>query len=741
MDRTQANRTVSVTTPLGEDVLLFKSLSFTEPLGRLFQGELELVSESQNIDFSAIVGQNITVALAKADGTPRYFNAYVSRFAQASNVGLLTRYRATLVPWLWFLTRTSDCRIFQGQTIPQIIKQLFQENGFGDVTDALTGSYAAWDYCVQYRETDFNFVSRLMEHEGIYYFFEHEETKHTIVLADSPGAHQPYPGYGEIAFRSVPDQSGREYVTDWAIEQVVQPGTVVLNDYDFTVPKKSLEAQAHIARDHAQSSFEIYDYPGEYIAAADGSEYAQVRIQELQSQHELASGKTDAMGVSTGYTFQLTEYPRDDQDREYLVTSTQCQISSDEYDSSATGGGSLVFNCRFTAIPASVSYSPPRVTPKPLIKGPQVATVSGPAGEEIYTDEYGRVKVQFPWDRYGKSNETSSCWIRVSQNWAGKQWGSVHLPRITQEVIVEFLEGDPDLPIITGRVYNGDNSVPYGLPGNKTQSGIKSRSSKGGSPANFNEIRMEDKMGAEQLYIHAEKNEDIVVENDKTENVGHNETINIGNDRTETVVHNETITVQNDRVDTVVGNETRTVDKSRTRTVNMNETVTVLLMRTHTVGINEAITVGAAQEVTVGAAQTITVGAVQSTTVGISQTNTIGTSQTNSTGTSQTNTIGTDQTTSVGGSQTNSITSDQSDTVGGGRTTSVTNDDSLTVGKTITINAGDQIIITTGDASILMKKDGSIKISGKDIIINGSGEMDVTASKNITMKGQKILQN
>ena len=732
--RTQAQRTIGVTTPLGEDALLLKAFSYSEHLGRPFHAQLSLASDDATVKFDKIVGQNVTVRLDQVGGGSRFFNGIVSRFAVAG-VGRTASYSAEVVPWLWLLTRTSDCRIFQNKSVPDIIKEVFGDRGFPDFEMALEGSYQPWEYCVQYRETDFNFVSRLMEQEGIYYYFKHADGKHTMVLTDSSSTHEPFPEYDKLTFRPAEGtgDAEREYVSDWAVEQGVQPGAYALTDYDFKSPRKNLRAMTKVKYPNAHATYEMFDFPGEYDQPAEGTSYSKVRIQELQAQHETFSAATDATGVSAGFTFQLVEHPREDQnEKKYLVTSVTYNVAVDDYDSSGNGsggGGGPTVSCRFNAIRAEQQFRPPRLTPRPVVQGPQTAIVVGPGGEEIHTDEYGRVKVHFHWDRHDDSNEKSSCWIRVSQPWAGKAWGGVTIPRIGHEVVVEFLEGDPDQPIITGRVYNGDNPVPYALPANKTQSGIKSRSSPGGSTANFNEIRMEDKKGSEQLYFHAEKNQDIVVENDKTESVGHDETITIGHDRTETVKHdhtktvnnNETITIGNDRTDTVGGNETRSVAKDRTRSVSGNETVTVSLMRTHTVGINEAITVGAAQEVTVGAMQTITVGAVQAITVGANQTTNVGANQSNSIGANQSNTVGGNQSTNVGGNQTTKV--------GAARMTSTAGDDTLQVGKKLIITAEDQITIQTGEASIILKKNGEIVIKGSKISVKGSDEVQIKGSK------------
>lgn len=709
----QSQRTVSLSTPLGEDVLLLAGMSGKEEIGRIFRYELDLLSEQPDkVKFDDLVGQNVTVSLSLSDDETRYFNGHVCNFEQMAEPGHAARYRATVVPWLWFLTRRADCRIFQNMTVPDIIKQVFRDAGFSDFEEGLTASYRTWDYCVQYRETDFNFVSRLMEQEGIYYFFKHEEGVHTLVLCDSISAHKPFSGYEKIKYLpSERSATYTEYVRSCSIGQTVQPGMYALNDYDFKAPAKALHAKSKVARQHAASENEVYDYPGEYRETGDGESYAKIRINELQSQFETVRGTADARGVSTGCTFELTECDVEDLNRELLVTSCNYQIQS---DLDATGG-ETVFSVGFTAIDSKQSFYTPRATPKPVVQGPQTAVVVGPAGEEIYTDEYGRVKVQFHWDRDGKSDENSSCWIRVAQVWAGKKWGAMYIPRIDQEVIVEFLEGDPDQPIITGRVYNASQMPPYGLPADKTKSTIKSNSSKGGGGSN--EMRFEDKKGEEEIFFHAQKDQNIVVENDETLSVGNNETVSVGNDRTETVGNNETITIGTDRTETVgsnetisigsnrtetVGtNETITIGSARTETVGSNETVTVALTRTHSIGVNDMLNVGAAREVTVGGAQAITVGAIQSISVGANQSTDVGVNQ----------------------------------------TTNVGKNDSLKVGKKLSIDAGDEILIKTGKSSILMKKDGTITIKGKDIKIDGSGKIDVKAKKNIVMKGKKILEN
>ncbi len=372
----------------------------------------------------------------------------------------------------------------------------------------------------------------------------------------------------------------------------MRTGGYALNDFDFEKPKADLKVQRANPLEHSQNSHEIYDYPGEYLTTGEGDPYVTSRIQELQADFELCRGDGSARGMVVGGLFQLELYPNETLNKEYLIVSTSLELRSDEYETTDTGAGGEFFRTSISAIDSKTPYRSPRITPKPTVQGPQTAIVVGKKGEEIWTDKYGRIKVQFHWDRYGKLDEKSSCWVRVSQYWAGEKWGSIHIPRIGQEVIVEHLEGDPDRPIVTGRVYNADNMPPYGLPDNQTQSGIKSRSSKSGTPENFNELRFEDKKDEEQVYFHAEKDFDRVVENNDTLKVGFekmdkgDQTIEIYNDRKMTIGNNETleigygikdkgdqtIKVYNDRTTTVGNNETLTVEKgNQSTTVKMGD--------------------------------------------------------------------------------------------------------------------------------------------------------------------------
>src|SRR5215510_12101897 len=656
-------RQIELTTPLGKEVLLFRAMRAREELGRLSEFDLSALSTRGDIGPSEILSKNVTVRLELLSGGFRYFNGYVTRFGQGGMVGRYYQYRMIVRSWLWFTTRTADCRIFQEKTVPEIIKEVFADHPVAVFEDGLAGRYSKRTYCVQYRETDFNFVSRLMEEEGIYYYFDHQDGRHVLKLVDSSSVHKALEHKASIAYYppGKETRADEEFIHACTFNQNVRPGNVAHTDFDFTKPKADLTAKAKLIEKHERADYEIFDYPGEYVQADDGEHYARVRVDELHSDFDRGELECNVREIAVGRTFNFTNAPRRDQEREYLIVGAQYQLQDNAYESSNDEGAS--YHCQFTVQQRRQQFRPARITPAPKVNGPQTAMVVGPGGEEIWTDKYGRVKVQFHWDRYGKKDENSSCWIRVSNPWAGGNWGGMAIPRMGQEVIVDFLEGDPDQPIITGRVYNADQMPPYALPGNATQTGIKSRSSKGGGAANFNEIRFEDKKGSEQVFLHAEKNQDIEVEKDETHWVGndrkktidHDETTQVKHDRTETVGNDEKITIVGNRAITVAKNETITVSGNRTRTVSQNEVVTVGLTRTHTVGVNEAISVGGAQEITVGGAQAITVGGLQSIGVGGTQNVSVGGAQ--STG------VGKDQSVTVGGNQIETIAKDRTTNV------------------------------------------------------------------------------
>ncbi|MCP1673941.1 type VI secretion system VgrG family protein [Natronocella acetinitrilica] len=462
---------------VGSHADTFEVLRFsgTEELGRPFQFVVELLATDDDLDFPQLLGSRLSLVLGLEDGEEeRYFDGCIVAFSQNGRRGRRHLYTATLRPQLWYLTLTNDCRIFQQKNTPDIISEILDEHGYSDVENLLTASYEAREYCVQYRESDFDFISRLMEEEGIYYFFRHEEGKHTLVLADSTGAHEVTPGCEEVAYLPVGAEDGLagDHVWDWWLGQEVQTETYKLRDYDFTNPGNPPEATETRTRPHEAGSFEVYDYPGRFTQADRGAHLAVARIEARDARFEQAEAIGNLRAVAVGGLLGLTGHPRDDQNREYLVTRTSFRCESADYETGSDGTGDD-FECRFTAISSDVPFRPARLTPRPLVHGPQTATVVGPGGEDVWTDEFGRVKCQFHWDRVGVKDENSSCWLRVSQISAGDRWGSMFMPHVDQEVIVSFLEGDPDRPIVTGRVYNADNMPACPLPDHQYCSVIK----------------------------------------------------------------------------------------------------------------------------------------------------------------------------------------------------------------------------------------------------------------------------
>jgi type VI secretion system secreted protein VgrG len=738
---------ITFTCPLPREDLRFTAMTATMALSSLDAIELTLTADKSGIEAEKLLGQAAGVVVELREGAKRHFNGIVTRFGIGRARGRYHQYHATLRPWLWLLTRTSDCRIFQDLTVPEIVEKVFGDHSaVANFEFKLFRSYRKRVYCVQYRESDFNFIARLLEEEGIYFYFEHSEGAHKLMLVDDIGGLSAAEGAETLPYYANTGQAPTDvdYVSGWTFTREVRTGKTALTSYDFERPSTELLTQQAQPRQHTADDLEQFDFEGDYTQKPDGQHLSDVQLEEQQARFERLSGATNARALTVGHLFKLERHPRDDQNAEYLCAQVQVSASIAAHESGGAAGGSgggEEFHCAFVAARSAQAWRPERRTRKPFMQGPQTAMVVGPSGDEIFTDKYGRVKVQFHWDRYGKKNEKSSCWVRVSSPWAGKSFGFVQIPRIGQEVVVDFLEGDPDQPLITGRVYNAEQMPPWDLPANATQSGVLTRSSKGGAYGNANAIRFEDKKGSEQLWIHAEKNQDIEVENDETHSVGHDrtktidhdETVTVKHDRTETVGNNETITIGVDRTETVGSNETITIGSNRTETVGANETIsigsnrsitvggsetaTVALQRTHAVGVNESIAIGAAQEVAIGAAQAITVGANQSTKVGINQS------------------------TDVGSNRTVEVGKDQTHKIGANRTASVTKDDKLTVGKNLVIEAGDSVTIKTGSASITMKKDGTITIKGKDITLEGSGKINVKASSDIVMKGSKILQN
>lgn len=618
---TQEHRLLALDTPLGKDALLLQGLSGYEAVSRLFAYELHLLAhDNDSISFADIVGQRVSIRIQLPGGAARYISGYVSRFTQAeTDERLFTHYHAQVVPWLWFLTRQADCRIFQNLAVPDIISQIFNPFDFKDFRLALKNTYPQLEYCVQYRETSFNFVSRLMEEFGIFYYFDHtSEGKHTLVLADQSSNQPACPGSPFSYDTQVGGLDDPQVINSWHIGQELRTGKYSVTDYNFITPSTSLLANDPTVVDLAAShDLELFDYPGLYTTKDQGDTVAKVRMQEEEAGYMVASGDSTYRGMMSGFSFSLKNHYRADQNANYVLTEVQHNASAgDTYTAAATGAET--YSNRFSCIPASVAYRPPRLTPKPFVQGPQPALVVGKEGEEIWVDKYGRVIVQFYWDRLGQKNENSSCWIRVSQPWAGGNWGAIWIPRIGQEVLVSFLEGDPDRPIITGRVYNADQMPPYTLPDYQTRSTYMSRSSKGGGGSNYNEMRFEDLKGQEQIFMNAEKDMDLRVENDSREFIGANRHLIVTANQQEKINADKHLQVQGDHFEKITGNmslqitgnqmESVTGDKSLNVTGNQKESVTGNVSLSVTGNRNESITGSESLSVTMGKMDSITMG-------------------------------------------------------------------------------------------------------------------------------------
>ena len=574
MPHKQAGRLISLTTPLGDDVLLLASLSGHEAISRLFSFHLDLLQEKvpesgPPIQFAKIVGQNVTISVVQSDDTQRHFNGIVSRFAKSGEDTMFLHYQMEVVPWTWKLTRYADCRIFHNKAVGDIIQQVFSDRGFTDFKLSLSATYSPLEYTVQYRETDFNFISRLMEQNGIFYFFKHEMGKHTMVIADSPSIHESCPGQESAGYNlATGGLDDGDVINSWSIEQELKSGKYTLTDYNFKTPSTSLLAsEPTIDTIGGNANFELFDYPGEYTTRGDGTTFTKLRMQEEEAGHLIAHGSSVCRAFTTGYKFELGDHPLVTMNDTYVLTEVQHIASVGEtYTASGGGGGdSGSYSNHFACIPVSVPFRPARLTPKPFVQGPQTAVVVGKSddsddstasddgatgdGEEIWVDKYGRVIVRFPWDRKGDC----SCRVRVSQDWAGQGWGMINIPRVGQEVIVSFLEGDPDRPIITGRVYNATQTVPYALPDYQTRTTFKTRSSKGGSDENYNELRFEDKTGSEQIFVRGEKDYDTRIKNDTREWVGNDRSLIVTNDQKESVGGDQHIQVTGDVKETVGG--------------------------------------------------------------------------------------------------------------------------------------------------------------------------------------------
>lgn len=569
---TQNQQFMTLETDLGKDKLILTSFTGEEALSQLFSYKLQAFSENFSIDEKNIVGKSVTVKINPQSSSPRIFHGIVKSFIKKSVMFREIReYELEVVPWFWLLSLSQDCCIFQNQSTVEIAEKIFKKFNFSDYnTGSLTRQYKPREYCVQYNETAFNFISRLFEEEGIFYFFKHEEGKHTLMLADLITS---CPNNQTSTVNPSLQAAGAMQLMAWAQTYSLVTGQWSHSDYDFTKPTASLLSNTKAAGGFSKTSnLEIFEFPGDYQDQSTGQNKSRIRMEEQETDQNFIMGAGTYYTFCPGTKFQLKANQSSQEEGNYCIVSVSHfaqdkshklyrPLTNPQEDITAT------YENQFTCIPTSVHFRPRRTIEKPKTNGPQTAIVTGPSNEEIYTDQYGRIKVQFFWDRYGKHDEKSSCWLRVMYPWTGNNWGNVFIPRVGQEVVVTFVDNDPDRPLAVGCLYNQANMVPYPLPDNKTQSGIKFCSTPKGSPSNSNELRFEDKKGEEHIFLHAQKDFKRVVENDETQDINHDQIVTVKNNRTHTITEGDdtlsvkkgklTVSIQGDHGVTVSqGNQT-----------------------------------------------------------------------------------------------------------------------------------------------------------------------------------------
>lgn len=689
----QSERRLQLKTPLGDETLLLDGLRGVESLSEPFLFQLNLLSVEDWISPASIVGQPVSFGISMpwprgSEPTTRWFHGVVRRFVHRGRSDRLSKYVAEVVPLAWFLTRRADARIFQDKSVPDIACEVLKGGRVNAVDrSGLRASYAPREYCVQYRESDHDFVNRLLEDEGIFYYFTHSESDHTLVMADAADAY-PECENATLHRRSPLQQHDTgDDIIRWEHGFDFRPGRWSQRDYNFKTPSNQLETQRHLSTDQPGGDpYEVYGFPGGYAERGEGERLTRVRMEAEDCGYDVVQADTVCPTLFPGGRFKVGKHPiQSEEGCEWVVTRVEHVVQGHgEYESGT--GSPLPYVNRLTCIPADVVFRPTRRTPRPVMHGIQTAVVVGPSGEEIYVDKFGRVKVQFHWDRYGKKDERSSCWIRVAHPWAGLGYGGLAIPRIGQEVVVEFEEGNPDRPLINGRVYNAEQIVPVSNAGRDASAGpapseitaaammttLKSNSL--GGSGGYNEITMNDTGGAEGLFIKAQK--------DNINNIGNDQTTMIGNNREESVGVDHTEIIGSNSTQTIGVNRTLTVGANEAISIGSNKTENIGSMATESVGMVKSLSVGAAYMVNVGAAHTLAVGGAMSTTVSLAQME--------------------------------------------------------EVGKTKTVIVGDKVSLTCGESKVTLDKSGKITVEGKDITVKASGKTVVESSGPMKLKGSKI---
>ncbi|NOR63316.1 MAG: type VI secretion system tip protein VgrG [Rhodobacteraceae bacterium] len=623
------NRQLRLKGPLGPKKMVLVRADVSEKMSRLTETDIQFISPDHNLKMEDVVGQRLSLELDDEEGNTRHWHGHCISCAFEGRMGGQGLYRAEVRPWPWFLTLHADCRIFQEKSALEVIKEIFSDRGFSDIQDKTSSTFEKREYLVQYRETDYEFVTRLMEEEGMYYFFTHDSSKETLVLADGSGSHSPLQDAAEIRFEFKEDGGGgggagsfkrdEDHIYEWKSSERVNTGKVSLTDYDFTKPTTDLKALTAIPKGkHSHKDIEVYDYPGIHETADFGKKRTRVRAEALASEYKRTWGKSNVRNMAVGGTFKLKEHPRTDFNKEYLVlgASHKLQIETDEDKDGQTnsdtdqnaveGGKKESYESEFSVQLKAEPYRAPLTTPQPIIPGVQTAVVTGPSGDEIYTDKYGRIKVQFHWDRVGQKDEKTTCFIRVAQTMSGQGWGVFHIPRIGQEVVVQFEEGNPDRPIVTGMLYNEAKKHPFDFPANMTQHGMKSNTTKGGG--GFHELVFEDKKDEEFVRLQSEKDYKETIKNNAEISIGFEKTD--PGDLTQKIYHNKTEELETGDHSFTVKKGLQTIDiaKSNGVTIGEEETISIGTDKTDDIGTNYTIDVGDTLDITAGTKIKLTVG-------------------------------------------------------------------------------------------------------------------------------------
>lgn len=731
--------------------MLVNKMTAEEELSRDFCYTLELISDHPEIELKDVQCKMVCVHLLRADHSVRYFNGYCFEFALLKVEKGLAFYQMVLKPWLAFLRLRNDHYIFHNQTITEQTKEIFLEYGMASYEMKIREGDPRRTFSSQYDESDYNYLHRRWEEMGWFYWYEHNASGHRLMLADfSPAAH-PIDGDKQVAWHHSGGDNTEDKIENWSPVREVVSGKVTFSSFDFKSPSPSLVSNSS---EHIQGNIhkiEVYHYRGLYAYpdSALGQLLAKKKMEQIDSAGKRFVASGNHRALQPGRSFMLSRHSRllsfgaAPQDFEFLILSCRHQVDNNLLNAD---GQSAHYENRMTCVRKKIKWRPEygfnSVDTK--VPGIDTATVVGPAGEEIHTDKYGRIKVQFHWDRQGKFDEKSSCWVRVMTPWADQNFGMIAVPRTGTEVVIQYLQGNPDRPLVVGMLYNQRHMPPWSLPANKTQSGILTRSSQGGKAAHANALRFEDKKGEEEVWLHAEKDQRIEVEHDESHWVGHDrsktvdhdETVLIKHDRSETVDHDETILIHNDRKERVDHNETISIGNDRKEDVGQDETILIGRDRKEKVGHDETIIIGHDRTETVSHNETLSVGNDRSDKVSHNDTLSVGDNRNKSVGKSESDHIGKNwkiqvgkfkiEQVNIGASQTvgmfkmSNVGIGYSLNVGAGMMTVVGVEQITKVGKTMLVSAGEHLELVCGAAKIVLRKDGGIFLQGSHIELAGS---------------------